>query len=523
MGHITNATGFRLTKTTRYKAIFVNPLNNRYRELLQKNIYIFKFLKIFFMQYSVYINEKLRQVIKTNVNENFNKKTFGNYFITEGFTFSHCIISRGKYMHIYVNLFDSKLEILRANANHFIKTIPITFFKKKQLKWKRATTLLLFGALSKFIVLREGQTLKRARNWRYLMSKYTGRRLKRKQTRIFAARKDSKIKKTLLFRSLIKLLKKIHSRITSKKQKGKKIRKIRKIRKMYFRTNIRKKWWWKNYPIKLPWQLRKKRLNKKAKIKYYGKHNAIKLLGLFPLINKVRLDYAHNLPFIRVKNRFKLLKVFIRLFQQNIQQKKNAFFFLITFRALLLSLLSLPLFKPNFLFWKCILLLRIKEYSFNHLNMFFFKNIFKKRFRLYRCAFLLINASVQAIEKVKNNKISFSSYHTRNISAAHLCNYITIKLGQYFRINEILYPVIKLLKNTNGLEGFRILIVGRLNRRERAAHMIRSKGSIPLSTKNKFIDYAADFKIMRFGMVGIKIWIHRKMSRPYFYTFHFFV
>ena len=58
MRHITNAPGFRLTKATRYKIIFVNSLNNRCRELCQKNIYIFKFLKIFFMQYSAYINEK---------------------------------------------------------------------------------------------------------------------------------------------------------------------------------------------------------------------------------------------------------------------------------------------------------------------------------------------------------------------------------------------------------------------------------------------------------------------------------
>jgi len=51
--------------------------------------------------------------------------------------------------------------------------------------------------------------------------------------------------------------------------------------------------------------------------------------------------------------------------------------------------------------------------------------------------------------------------------------------------------------------------------------MVRQHGPVTLATKSRFIDYAADFKIMRFGVVGVKVWFYLTKSRPYFYIFTF--
>jgi len=43
----------------------------------------------------------------------------------------------------------------------------------------------------------------------------------------------------------------------------------------------------------------------------------------------------------------------------------------------------------------------------------------------------------------------------------------------------------------------------------------------PLSSYKQKIDYAADFKIMKFGVVGIKIYLLSDGTPPYYYFFEF--
>ena len=49
--------------------------------------------------------------------------------------------------------------------------------------------------------------------------------------------------------------------------------------------------------------------------------------------------------------------------------------------------------------------------------------------------------------------------------------------------------------------------------------MVRRRGIITLSDRMKYIDYANDFKIMRFGVVGVKVWLNQPKNKSYSYLF----
>jgi ribosomal protein S3 len=117
--------------------------------------------------------------------------------------------------------------------------------------------------------------------------------------------------------------------------------------------------------------------------------------------------------------------------------------------------------------------------------------------------------------------VKYFALNNRNISAQFLVNYIIIRLGQYVPLNTILNPVIRQYKKLTLITGFKIVISGRLTRKERAAYIVKSGKSMPLATINSKIDYAYDFKIMRFGVVGVKVLLLSSDDTPYHYFFEF--
>lgn len=112
--------------------------------------------------------------------------------------------------------------------------------------------------------------------------------------------------------------------------------------------------------------------------------------------------------------------------------------------------------------------------------------------------------------------------------AAFPCLLMTIFLSvnvffyfYYFTINSILNPIIRKYKRTGFIRGFRFLITGRLTRKERATHLLKSYKAMPYASPSIVIDHASDFKIMRFGVVGIKISLLSISHTPYHYFFQF--
>lgn len=82
-------------------------------------------------------------------------------------------------------------------------------------------------------------------------------------------------------------------------------------------------------------------------------------------------------------------------------------------------------------------------------------------------------------------------------------------------------PFLRSLRNTSLLLGFKIIVAGRLTRKERAAYIVRQYGDFTLGTKSCKLDYAADSRIMRFGVVGCKTLLTIQNKRSYYYNFTF--
>ena len=101
--------------------------------------------------------------------------------------------------------------------------------------------------------------------------------------------------------------------------------------------------------------------------------------------------------------------------------------------------------------------------------------------------------------------------------------FILFQLRAFFTIEEIFRTLLKDLQSNSNIKGYRIVVAGRLTRKERAAYMIKQTKNMPLGTKVVFIDYAADFVALRFGLVGVKVWLNYVKFRPFFYKFSFFI
>jgi len=114
----------------------------------------------------------------------------------------------------------------------------------------------------------------------------------------------------------------------------------------------------------------------------------------------------------------------------------------------------------------------------------------------------------------------FTGTHDKHVNPQMLVRIIERRLGEYIPISPVLGEVrAKLRSATREVRGYRILVTGRLTRKERAAVILKSKGPAKMSTVESPIEYASGFKIMKFGLVGIKIWITRRTAKksPYLY------
>jgi ribosomal protein S3 len=95
-------------------------------------------------------------------------------------------------------------------------------------------------------------------------------------------------------------------------------------------------------------------------------------------------------------------------------------------------------------------------------------------------------------------------------------------LSQKYHIFEILNPVIKELKKTKGILGFKIVCAGRLTKKQRAGLIVSRKRSVPLNTVNSIIDYSTGIVILRHGVSCIKVWLNKsKFFKVYNQAFIF--
>lgn len=530
MGHIVNATAFRLGRSVKHQTILSNKLDNRYLKYYQRNLLILQFIKTFFSAYSFTASsENIRKLTEDNINENFLKRLKANYFVSNSFLFSHANMQRGSILNLNVYLYDSGLEKIRTNLYKFVKYTPSTFFKQRKERRNWASNMLNLIKPSKHLY--KNKWLKKLR----IPFKYFSKRYflppRKKRVRYLYVMKTQKQKQLWWPKS----------------------------RKYYVtRSAMRYKAWKKDlktFPKPKHFYLYPKAI----KTQYYRGPNAARMPRFYPTLsiypgNKMRLllNLAPRKRFLLVKilcktykKKYEALTLPILRFllqglvkfikprkKQRLYKKShnkfgtNSYFSYSKKKRYSTKRLRLERTKRKriqILLFKLLYLLRIKEYSSRTYKLFFFRKIIKLRLLTFRTAFELICGTLTNFESDLEHrfKIGFHALQYRTITAQQICNFISVKLGQYFKLYEVQSPILHLLKKNPGIAGFRILIVGRLTRKERGAYILRQHGSIPLNAKDKFVDYAADHKILKFGLIGIKVWLYSKRVDPFFYSLTF--
>jgi len=541
MGHLVNANAFRLGYSKPWVSSWVEK-TALYKQYLQQDFLIFRFINLFFKQYSIPVFTSIKNRRERGQNNNKisgQAKIIKNQFIDSTFIFSNVSISRLHTLEISSFFMDTLMDDWRLSFLRYVNNASLTFFQpKNQSRYKpKVFTDLKF--LPKFY--RKTLVIRRKKKKTYFSIR-SSRRLTRVKRRhiflIFIQRNLSKNKSRrpadrlryityVLHRKNWSVISRTRNKwsVGENKKKAKKIKQyVKSFKTLKNKIKIRTK---PKFKGKGKRSLKQTKISLKNKqiFKFSKKQtkmrlpNVLNMLKFFPTVSYDKKFYPN--PRGDIKNRFKLLKICLLLFQQKICSWKQQQFFIVLMKNLLLSTFLCPRFVPSFILFKLLNSLILREISFKHLNFYYFKKIFCERYIIFQSASSAIYSSVKSFDKNEKIRISFFGMHVRNISASFITNYIIIKLGQYFTIHDIVRPFLSRLKNTSYIQGFRIIVAGRLTRKERAAYIVRSAGDVTLGTKSCYIDYAADFKIMRFGVVGVKVWFNLTRIRPYYYVFRF--
>jgi hypothetical protein len=146
----------------------------------------------------------------------------------------------------------------------------------------------------------------------------------------------------------------------------------------------------------------------------------------------------------------------------------------------------------------------------------YFRTLSSKRF-FFRSVAASVAATCKSFTKdLPGHKtlVKIYGFHIRNITANFVCNMISLRLGQYLPISEIVPEISKDLNSNPHCLGFKILVTGRLTRKDLFFQVVEYR----LIAK---IHYASDHRVMRFGVVGIKVWLHTTRTRPLFYQINY--
>jgi hypothetical protein len=469
MGHKINPETFRLGTSIDWKF--------QVKDDLLANITIYKTVKKMFMEYSApYVSSTIRRSTNPRIIEEKKKKNIliKNPFISHSIIFSHINVSYLNHLKIYIFLFDENAEKKRITKNIFEKPfyyLTGKFFSKDvrhDIFFKKE--IYFPFKFSKYFISKD-------RKWRTYLTIYKNKRQRKW--------KKKQIKLSSSFQNL---------KLTKKKV-------IKKIYKMF-----------------------------KNKIFKGNKQKNKNFIGGIWLLNFENGIIFNNQKILDLKKTLKILKVVLRLYQNyEIKDLKKKVFFLNLLLVMLEkinSLLQNKILKYRLRLIQILLNIILSTMQYKLLSNDLHTKLKMSRFLIFNLYSKILTFSINKICFITNkNKLTVAYYGMANkhVSASLLLNMLIIQLGDYVNYKNIIKNITKRLQKLRHIEGFRIILSGRLTRKERAAYIIKNHKSIPLSTYNALIDYAGGFKIMKFGCVGIKIYlkVNKITTPPYWYIFKF--
>nr|ADD25161.1 ribosomal protein S3 [Didymium iridis]ADD25162.1 ribosomal protein S3 [Didymium iridis] len=485
MGHKINPQIFRLGVSIDW--------NYQLRDPLLANVIVYKTVKNLFWKYSApYVCNTISRKKKPTEFNLLNRKRslIRNHFGKKGFIFSHLNISYAPSLHLSIVLFDTASERIRVEKK--LREMP-SYYLSGQYIYRKGRKFIFF--LKNTLLDRSKHPIrpKYATRWYYYI------RLLRKFHRPFKG-------------PFVLQIKRRNTKLLFKKKV------IRKLCRNFRRLNI------KYYIVKF----------------FFRKFVRVKPFPIWLINNSWIFSKRHRIVNFIMNLRICIFLLRYFKFYKRIYSKKKLFLF----NVLIVSLASVMSFhqeyKKRFQFslkkfkrinniisrriFLFLYLCHIQLLSFNYLQLQYNKQIFQRHLPTFHLFSKILLFTLRKAIFIPNDRRLITRFYIMNnlnLNADFLLNYFMIKLGQYFSLNEILSPILRRLKRLTDLDGFRIIFSGRLTRKERAAYIVRSHKSMPLSTYKAKIDYASGFKIMKFGVVGIKIYLLYTNAVPYYYFYEF--
>lgn len=121
----------------------------------------------------------------------------------------------------------------------------------------------------------------------------------------------------------------------------------------------------------------------------------------------------------------------------------------------------------------------------------------------------------KSLEKMVNQKISLNVEEIKmpDLDAYLVARGIADQIERRFPVKRIVIQSVSRVMRSGAI-GVKILCSGRLTGGEIARKEKLSEGSVPLHTLRANIDFAtADAKTATAGVVGVKVWIHKKKDK----------
>ncbi len=225
----------------------------------------------------------------------------------------------------------------------------------------------------------------------------------------------------------------------------------------------------------------------------------VKCLNIFKNLYKLHKIVLSQFIGICLLNRFFYFNFFDRMIYLN---KRLLFEVFLCYKILIKNLKK----KKSLLFK-----LLFKMQLFNKSNFFYFSDyIFLMLcFKIPILKFLSFYFKKIFLPK-KNFNIIYKLLHPSQINAAIVCNYISVRLKQRFRLKEILNPILKYFNTNKVISGFRIICAGRFTKKEIATYEIKNFSRVPFGNISYHLDYYCSEIILKYSVCGIKVYLNKR-------------
>ncbi|MCD6412539.1 MAG: 30S ribosomal protein S3 [Elusimicrobia bacterium] len=118
-----------------------------------------------------------------------------------------------------------------------------------------------------------------------------------------------------------------------------------------------------------------------------------------------------------------------------------------------------------------------------------------------------------AAELSKDVRVNVSEIKNPHLDAQIVSEMVAVQIERKMPFRSVCKRMIRNVIAA-GAKGVKIKVAGRLGGAEIARKEWFKDGSVPLQTISRFIDYGFSKAFTRYGIIGVKVWIHKDAAEP---------